>query len=225
MDGQAVCTGTRRHRPPELMDEQARAAQAHAAADGDQDALQRLIVHYHATLRGTVERAIDPALRAHLDPDDVLQEAYITAFKRVGSCNFDGPGGFYKWLETIALNAIRPQQRALRSQKRDVARNVAQRPRSATSYPDLLHRLASPDSTPSRRVARHEATAAVLSALARLTDDQRAVIRLRILEDLPGPEVAAALGKSEAAVHMLTHRALKQLRHLLVSITRYLSHS
>lgn len=204
-------------------DQEERAGLVQSAARGDPDALQRLIVRYHGALHGTVERGIDPALRPYADPDDVLQEAYVTAFKRIGSCTFDGPGAFYKWIETVALNQVKSQQRALRRQKRDVARRVAHQPKTTTSYPDLIHRLTSPDSTPSRRVAKEEATAAVMASLARLTDDQRAVIRMRILEDRPAAEVAAALGKTEAAVHMLCHRGLKELRRLLVSITRYLT--
>jgi RNA polymerase sigma-70 factor (subfamily 1) len=205
------------------MDEPERARQVQLAAAGDLDALQRLVVHYHAPLCGVVERAIEPTLRPYLDPEDVLQEAYVTAFKTVADCTFDGPGGFYKWLEKLAHNQLKPQQRALRRQKRDVARNVAHQRPAGASYPDLLHRLASTESSPSRRVAKHEASAAVMASLARLTDDQRAVIRMRILEDRPAAEVATALGKSEPAVHMLCHRGLKELRRLLVSITRYLT--
>ena len=204
-------------------DQEERAEQVQSAACGDLDALQRLIVHYHGVLHGAVERGIDPALGPYVDPDDVLQEAYVTAFKRVASCAFEGPGGFYKWLEKIALNQVKSHQRALRSRKRDVGRRMAHQPQTTTSYPDLIRGLTSPESTPSRRVAKDEATAAVMASLARLTDDQRAVIRMRILEDRPAAEVAAALGKTEAAVHMLCHRGLKELRRLLVSVTRYLS--
>ena len=35
-------------------------------------------------------------------------------------------------------------------------------------------------------------------------------------------EVAEALGKTELAIHMLCHRALKNLRQHMVSLSRYL---
>ena len=204
------------------MDENEKAVQVELAANGDRDALQRLIVHYHVPLRTILAREIDCVVRRYVDPDDVLQETYIAAFKAVADCDFDGAGGFYKWLERIARNQLKNQQRALKQQKRDVGREVA-RQTATTSYPDLIQRLASPQSTPSRHVAREEATAAVMSCLARLTDDQRIAVTMRFLEGRPVSEIAARLGRSEMAVHMLFHRGLKALRELMGSITRYLT--
>lgn len=205
------------------MDDQERARQVELAAKGDQDALQRLIVEYHATLRAVVDREFDSTVRRHLDPDDILQEAYTSAFRTVSTGQFDGAGAFYKWLETIALNALKNRRRGLKALKRDVAREVHCSVEAATSYPDLIHRLATSDTTPSRRVARNEAAAAVLSSLARLSDDQRDVIRLRYLEGKSVAEVASRLGKTEAAVHGLCRRGIRALRESLVSISRFLT--
>jgi RNA polymerase sigma-70 factor (ECF subfamily) len=72
-------------------------------------------------------------------------------------------------------------------------------------------------------MAQDEAIAALLSSLARLTDDQREVIRLRFLEGRPVAEIAGRLDKTEAAIHMLSHRGLKALEELMGSITQYLS--
>ncbi len=205
------------------MNEQQRAADVERAMAGDADALQRLIVRYHATLRGIVAAARDDDLRSRIDPDDVLQQTYVAAFKGLAGRHFDGPGAFYKWLETIARSRLEDQQRALRRGKRDVAREVLPAADRTASYPDLVNRLADPDSTPSRQVAKSEAVAAVMSCLARLDDEQREVIRLRFLESRPVAEVAGRLGKSEAAIHMLCHRALKALREQMTFVTRYLT--
>ena len=256
----------------ERMDEAQAAEQLELAVAGDQDAWQRLIVHYHGPLRHKLAARMDDAVRRQLDVDDVLQDAYVAAFKAlavpprerkrpagdvasdappaehaprgtavpagsspsqdtadtavppIGPPSFDSPAGFYKWLETIAFNRLRDQQRALHRQKRDIAREAADRPDPSTSYPDLLNRVSAGQGTPSRHVAKDEATAAVMSSLARLTDEQRAVVRLRFLEGRSVAEIAAELGKTEDAVHKLSFRGLKNLRRILVSITRYLSH-
>ena len=184
----------------QLMEEQQRAARIELAVKGDPEALQKLIVDYHPALRAAVSGRMDAA-----------------------SCRFDKPGAFYRWLETIALNELSNLRQALRAQKRDVRREVSGPARDATSYPDLVDRLIAPDSTPSRRVARGEAAAAVLSSLARLPDDQRKVIRLRFLEGRPVAEVANRLGRSEGAVHGLCRRGLRALRESMVSISRYLT--
>jgi RNA polymerase sigma-70 factor (ECF subfamily) len=205
------------------MEEQQRAAQIELAVGGDPDALQQLIVDYHPVLRAAVAAKMDAPTRRRIDPDDVLQNAYADAFKAITTCRFDRPGAFYRWLETIALNELKSRRQALRAQKRDVRREVSGTAWDATSYPDLVHRLMAPDSTPSRQVARGEAVAAVLSSLARLSDDQRRVIRLRFLEGRPVAEVAERLGKSEGAVHGLCRRGLRALRESMVSISRYLT--
>ncbi len=205
------------------MDDRELTIQVELATRGDADALQRLIVHHHPTLRRRLNAAVDPAARHRVDADDVLQHAYVSAFQAVGDCQFDGPAGLYKWLERIALNVLRNQQRALRRLKRDIAREAAPRPGVSASCADLVRRLAGSESTPSRRLARSEAVAGVMSCLARLSPDQRAVVRLRFLEGRTVPETAARLSKTDAAVHALCYRALKELRRLLVSLSRYLS--
>ncbi|MBP7748296.1 MAG: sigma-70 family RNA polymerase sigma factor [Phycisphaerae bacterium] len=206
------------------MGERKRAADVERVMAGDGDALQRLILHYHAPLRGAVAAALPDEYAGRIDPDDVLQQAYVVAFQSLAGCRFDGPGGFYKWLEKIAISRLRDQQRALRRQKRDAAREVvATNGSPSASYPDLLNRLEGTEATPSRHVARNEAVAALMTCLARLGEEQRAVIRLRFLEGRSVAEVAERLGKTEGAVHMLCHRALKALREQLVSITHLLS--
>lgn len=73
------------------MSEGERAAAVNEAVNGNADALQRLIVHYHEMLHTRVDRQLKPALRRHLDADDVLQRAYVAAFSSVKACCFDGP--------------------------------------------------------------------------------------------------------------------------------------
>ena len=206
------------------MDEKQRAAEIELAVQGDQDALQRLIVHYHGPLRAGIEQAQAGAAGRHFDADDVLQKTYIAAFRSITKCTFEDPGHFYKWLETIARNKLRDEQRAQRRQKRDAGRVVEEQPGAASSYPDLIERIAAKQSTPSQQLAKVEASAAVMSSLARLTEDKRQVVQLLFLESRSVAQTAQLLSKTEPAVHMLTHRGLKELRKLLVSITDYLTH-
>ena len=209
------------------MTESERAQQLVLVAQGDCDALQRLMVHYQPQLRAVVDARIEGHLRRHLEPDDVLQRTYIDAFRSVFACSFDSPGGFYKWLEKICLNRLKDAMRDLKRDKRDVGRELhddsAGRAAGASSYAGLLGRIPADDTSPSRRLAKAEASAALMTSLARLSDDRRAVIELRFLQGHSVARVAADLGKTEAAVHTLTHRALKDLREIIGSITRYLS--
>lgn len=198
------------------MRESERTRAVELALRGDEDSLQRLLIYYHGPLRAAVARRLPAILRRRFDPEDILQQAYVTAFKSIGSCAFDGAGGFYKWLEKIALSRLATCGRDVKRHKRDIGREETVgtgRPGdSSRSYHDLAARLCASSTTPSRRTMRREAVAAVISSLARLTKDQREAIRLRILKGMTAAEVAAQLEKSEAAVNMLTHRGLRVLR-------------
>jgi len=54
-------------------------------------------------------------------------------------------------------------------------------------------------------------------ALAMLPEAQRTVLVLRFIEQLPHAEVARIMGRSVAAVKVLQHRALANLRRILAS--------
>ena len=239
-----------------------RSALVHRVNAGDADALQALLMEYHAPLHRLVEVALDDDVRRRVDVEDVLQEAYVAAFRalqpsaagpqssargdqpsprgdsspeteageaepRVGAWGsdsgsaprFDGPAQFYGWLEQVVRNELRQAARHARQRKRDVGREAgcgaAAGPAGrgfADTCTDLLNRLSASGTSPSSAFSRQEAVGAVLAGLARLSDDQRAVVRLRFLEDVPAAEIARQLGKSEPAIHMLCHRGLKALR-------------
>ena len=146
------------------MDDDEQVSLVERVADGDQDALQCLIVRYHVPLR----RKIDAGAGRHVDPDDVLQEAYVSAFRAVSKGGFhsdaeqrDREAGFYRWLEAIALARLKDRERALRRRKRDVGRELQNPPNRATSLsgPDgspVGRRLdAEPGSSPETRRSRH----------------------------------------------------------------------
>jgi RNA polymerase sigma-70 factor (ECF subfamily) len=193
------------------------------ASAGDADALQCLILQHHAHLRAVITRQLDGTARWRLDPDDILQEVYLAIFRSGSKPKFEHVAQFTGWIESVALNATRSQLRHIRRQKRDIAREQRISRYARSSFPVLLDQLAATDSTPSRQLTRDEATAALLSSLARLTEDQRAVVRLRFLEGVPVTEVAQRLKMRDDAIHALTYRAITALRQHLGSLSRFLS--
>jgi len=57
-------------------------------------------------------------------------------------------------------------------------------------------------------VARTEASAA-WAAVGRLPDDRRRAVTLRFVEEMSTAEIAGVMGRSEGAVRVLLHRALR----------------
>ncbi len=68
---------------------------------------------------------------------------------------------------------------------------------------------------PHQEVARRMERELVRTALAYLTPEQRQVIVLKYLEDLPNEEIARVLNRPVGAVKALQHRGLAALRRLL----------
>ncbi len=71
-----------------------------------------------------------------------------------------------------------------------------------------------PTQTPEAEVEARAEREALYAALAQLSDEQRAAVELK-LAGWSGEQIAAALGKSQAAVKMHRYRALDRLRALL----------
>ncbi len=157
-------------------------------------------------------------LRVRTAPEDILQEAYLDVARSIDRFENRGPGSFYSWVQSILSHKLADACRAAHCQARDIQREAPSVGVGAwpdQSYCNLLDRLSSDSGTPSRVVRRREAITAVAESLTRLSEAHRQVIQLRFLDELPLSEVAARLGKTDAAVAALTQRALQSLRGVL----------
>jgi RNA polymerase sigma-70 factor (ECF subfamily) len=76
------------------------------ARAGDAEAFGELVERY----QGAVYCAARAALRSANDADDVVQEAFVAAFRKLGE--FRGEAGFKTWLLAIAWNTARMHRRS-----------------------------------------------------------------------------------------------------------------
>jgi RNA polymerase sigma-70 factor (ECF subfamily) len=103
---------------------------------------------------------------------------------------------FRVWLFRIAHNVVANERR------RDRRRPVTPLEEAAE--------LSAPDDVAESAVAR-EAFSAAWYAVARLPQDRRRAIILRFVDEMSTAEIAAILGRSEGAVRVLLHRALRSV--------------
>ncbi len=103
---------------------------------------------------------------------------------------------FRVWLFRIAHNVIANERR------RDRRRLVTPLDEAAA--------LPAPDDV-ADTAAAHEAGSAAWNAVARLPQDRRRAIVLRFVDEMSTAEIAAVLGRSEGAVRVLLHRALRSV--------------
>lgn len=144
------------------------------------------------------------------DAQDAVQEAFLSAFKAIGS--FEGNARLSTWLHRITVNAA-----LLRLRKRNRKREV--------SIEDLLPRFlddghqAEPavewrDSA-SCRIEAEETRKLVREAIDKLPDMYRTVLLLRDIEGLDTEETARLLDMNLNTVKIRLHRARQALRALL----------
>ncbi len=184
------------------------------ARSGDDQAARRLLVLYHARLRARLLRQMDPVMRSKLEPEDILQQVYLEAFRALGQFTYQGKDSFLRWLYAILDRKLIDEHRAMRAERRDVRREAKPAPASAnqTTYVDLMARVMADVGTPSRVVRKDEALGVISACVATLPEHYRDVIQMRFLEGRPVAEVAERLNRSIGSIHMICHRALRQLR-------------
>ncbi len=189
--------------------------------DGDEQALGRLLIRHRARLRRMVSVRMDSRLSGRIDPSDVVQDALMTASRKIDEFIRDRPLPFYPWLRQLAWNRLTDLHRKhVHAQKRSLSREdagfVALSDRSAMQ---LVDRLASSGSSPSRRVLRREIRDRVRKALDELAARDREILVLRHLEELSIGEIAAVIGLTEEATRKRQVRALERLQKQLGSNT------
>ena len=162
-----------------------------AARRGDHPALERLYRDTAPVVLGYLRGLGAP------DAEDLAGEVYVAMV--TGLDRLDGDERqFRSWLLTIAHR-----------RRADAARRWARRPEDPVA-PDALPDGVEPTSTSALATNRLEVDR-VLAAIDELTEDQRAVLLLRTVADLPIEQVAAVLGKPVTAVKALQRRAQASL--------------
>ncbi len=142
-------------------------------------------------------------LRDRHDAEDATERTFLAALanlsrfeERARPEDGDGASTFRVWLFRIARNVVAERRRAAR-----------RRPEASL---DAVADLAAPLDLETDVTRRDEARAA-LGAIGRLSGDRRRALILRFVDEMSTAEIAGVLGRSEGAVRVLIHRALRNV--------------
>jgi RNA polymerase sigma-70 factor, ECF subfamily len=175
-------------------DEQTTDAEAVALARaGEQDAYALLVARHGALAHRTAY-----LLGAGDDAQDVVQEAFVKAYRALGSFRDGAP--FRPWLLRIVANETRNLQRGSRRRR------------------SLELRLAEPDVEPvepERAALAADARARLLAAVGAMSDRDRQVLTCRYFLDLSEEETAQVLAWPRGSVKSRLSRAIAKLRRTL----------
>ncbi len=188
---------------------------------GDSSALAELFEIHRERLWRIVNFRLDPRLHGRIDADDVLQEAYIDAEKRIDTVLQESPSSVFIWLRLIVNQTlIDLHRRHLMAQKRSAKREVSINQRwssESTSFALTFHLLGHLTS-PSQAILKQELSERIDAALATLDEVDREVLALRHFEELSNAETAQVLELTPQAASVRYMRALKHLKSVLQKI-------
>jgi len=147
-------------------------------------------------------------LKNHSDAEDVVQEAYLKAFK--GIDQYEGASSLSTWLTRIVVNASLDRKRAADRRKSELLHQ------DVAMFDEYRARYAHTSGiSPESSLARKELSTLLQAAIAQLPDEYRTVFVLREIEGASVRETAFALGLNEAVVKTRMLRARRRLRDIL----------
>lgn len=163
------------------------------------------------TLRYYVIRAgLVDGQGATLAAVELLNDVTVEALAHAG--RFRPAGQPRAWLLGIAANLVRRRQAewATRNRREPLVGDLYPNDRAAMSEDELFDLLA--EASPTDPTRDLEANEAISAMLARVSGDDQRVLRLAVLHNLNGQELARALGITPGTARVRLHRALNRLR-------------
>jgi RNA polymerase sigma-70 factor (ECF subfamily) len=156
-------------------------------------------MHISAIYRYILYRVADPQ-----DARELADEVFLKAWSALSGYR-PGETPFRAWLYRIAHNLVIDHYRSRRE-----VEPLGDRDLIADSQPN-----------PERQLVQREEEEDLARNISRLPPDYQQVLVLRYIEGLSTSQVAAILKRSDGAVRVLLHRALKKLTKLMVKEERF----
>jgi RNA polymerase sigma-70 factor (ECF subfamily) len=135
--------------------------------------------------------------RDHHAAEDVTEQVFLRALRGLPDFTERAPdegSTFRAWLFRICRNTIANERRYTR--------------RHPVAALDLAADIAAPDDPESAAVTRDE-IARAWRAVDSLPEERRQALVLRFVDEMSAREIGAVMGRSEGAVRVLIHRALR----------------
>jgi RNA polymerase sigma factor (sigma-70 family) len=166
------------------------------AQGGDTAAARVLMERALPSVRRWARGRLPKHARGDADTEDVVQDAFLGTFKHFARFRHQTVGGLHTYLRRAVINRIRDLIR--RTKRQAIQVEVDADP------PDWMP-------SPLERAILRERVEHFLQALSRLRPADRQVVVWRLELGYSPQEIAARLGKSEAAAAMTISRAMARL--------------
>src|ERR1700757_36345 len=171
------------------------------AREGDMAAYDDLVRRYQERIYATIYHMTSN----HEDANDLAQEAFIKAFRALGS--FKGGSSFYTWVYRIAVNKT---INFLKQRKNKSQISLNDLDFNAEHDPDLVALIS--DKTPRREVNLAELQEKLNGAMQKLSEPHRLVVTLHDVQGLSHEEIAKIMNCNIGTVRSRLFYARQQLQ-------------
>ncbi|MFO1320331.1 MAG: RNA polymerase sigma factor [Burkholderiales bacterium] len=177
---------------------------AERVAAGDEAAFEHIMRRHNRLLFRTARSL----LKSDADAEDALQEAYLLAWRAIGS--FRSDARLSTWLVRIVINESLGRLRRYKARGPSLAAEIDSQ---GPTLEDIVE--GNPDDRPDRAAMRSEMRRLMEAQIDALPDAFRTVFMLRAVEELSVEEISAALDLPDSTVRTRFFRARGILRSAL----------
>jgi RNA polymerase sigma-70 factor (ECF subfamily) len=173
--------------------------------DGDDFAATELYERYFERLMRVVSSHLLGRYQKRVEPEDVLQSAFRTVFRRIseGEFRFEDDADIWKLLVTVVLNKLRNQVRHMNAGRRDIRRE-------AFGDSDFDGHLASQLSQPPHIEVAVEFAELMQDIFPLLPENERTLLQLR-LEGYTQKEIAERMDVTDRTIRRLWERVRQRI--------------
>jgi RNA polymerase sigma-70 factor (ECF subfamily) len=164
------------------------------AKQGDQTAFAEIYTRHHDAVYTYLLYRVNDVHVA----EDLTGEVFLRLVTKIDRFTYRGRP-ILAWMYTIARNLLVDHQRK----------------QAQAGMLNLDEQLATSDASPPEVAERGLTRDCLTRSLKHLTEEQQRVVLHRLIEGRSNAEVARLLGKTEAAIKSLQHRALASLRRAI----------
>ena len=185
---------------------------------GSEEALAEVFSHYRERLRRIIQFRLDYRISPRISDSDVLQEAYISAAKRLDHFQQHEEIPAFLWLRLlVGQQLIDLHRQHLKAEMRDVRKEVSLQQNAPSPHTSMAiaAQLVGRMTAASEIVARAERIERLEATLNQMDPIDREVIALRHFEELSNVETAKVLDVEPAAASKRYIRAMERLGQLM----------
>jgi len=187
-------------------------------ADGDTIVFGELFTKHRPRLWQIIHFRLSDKIRGRVDPDDVVQEVYLEAEKRLRHYVDGDFPSLFLWLRLVVGQTLSKIHRThLQTESRTVLREAGSGRSDLWGNTSLClsQRFIAHMTSPSQVAVKGELIGEVRQAIDGMSEMDQEVLALRHFEELTNQEVAIELGIKPKAASIRYMRALERLRGVL----------